>query len=324
MANELTVRAPRGVARTFDTATLTAEWQADMLTRVAAGELARFTADTYSRGMARFLAWAGTQDIERVGPGVIRKWKADMLADGHKPTGVNTHLQGVKAFFRWAVSERGLAYDPAASVKGASRRQSKKHKRDALSDGEMVRVLAQPDPSTDLGRRDRALLLAMAYTGIRTIEVHRATVGDLQTNGRLKLYVHGKGATEADECVYLVKADLVQAMYDWLAVHPRGDDPKAPLFCGLGHRNTGRPLALRTLRAIVKAYYRAAGVRDPRKTTHSLRHSLVTNLIRHGVPAVKIMTVTRHKSLDVLIHYAHEVERDTDPAEAYVSYDGAG
>jgi len=44
-------------------------------------------------------------------------------------------------------------------------------------------------------------------------------------------------------------------------------------------------------------------------------------LIRHGVPPTKIMTVTRHKSLDTLLACAHEVDRDDDPAEAYVDYD---
>ena len=79
---------------------------------------------------------------------------------------------------------------------------------------------------------------------------------------------------------------------------------------------------MRTIRKLVKGYYLQAGIRNPRKTTHSLRHSLVTNLIRHGVNPTKIMTVTHHKSLDTLLAYAHEAERDSDPAEAYVDYTG--
>ena len=39
-------------------------------------------------------------------------------------------------------------------------------------------------------------------------------------------------------------------------------------------------------------------------------------------PPTKIMAVTRHKSLDTLVAYAHEVERGDDPAEACVSYNG--
>jgi len=32
------------------------------------------------------------------------------------------------------------------------------------------------------------------------------------------------------------------------------------------------------------------------------------------------MTVTRHKSLYTILAYAHEVDRDEHPAEAYVDY----
>ena len=36
------------------------------------------------------------------------------------------------------------------------------------------------------------------------------------------------------------------------------------------------------------------------------------------------MTVTRHRSLDTLLAYAHEVDRDKDPAEGYVCYTNGG
>jgi len=321
MAQNLQVIAPRGVARNFDAATMVGDWERDLQERVGAGELAATTATTYSRGMARFLAWLQDNEYGSLGPGVVRAWKASMLRAGHKPAGVNVFYAGVRHFFKWAVSERGLAYDPTAGVEGASRRgATRKHKREALSDAEVLRVLAQPDPSTPAGKRDRAMLMLMAYTGARSVEVQRATVGDLHSNGRLKLMVHGKGHTEADEELYLVHPDLVDAIYTWLAVHPHGGDLQAALFCGLGNRNAGGPLTMATIRHLVKGYYLAAGIRDPRKTAHSLRHSLVTNLIRRGVNPTKIMTVTRHKSLDTLLAYAHEVERDSNPAEGYVDY----
>ncbi len=242
-----------------------------------------------------------------------------MSRAGRKVNGINTLYAGVRAFFAWAVAERGLAYNPTLGVPGA-KADRRRHKRDPLSDHEVVRVLAQPDVSTDVVKRAKAILTLMAYTGARTIEVQRAKIGDLHTNEKLKLYVHGKGQSQASEALYLVQPDVVSAMYDWLAVHPRGDDLDAPLFCGLGGANKGGPLTTRTIRGVVKRACRAAGIQDPRKTTHNLRHSLVTNLIRHGVPATKIMTVTRHRSLDTILAYAHEVDRDEDPAEAYVDY----
>jgi len=324
MSHQLTVAAPRGISRSFDPDVLIAEWRADMRARVEAGEMSPNTATTYARGMTKFWAWhQGQATYKSISPRAIRSWIANMRRAGRKPNGVNTLYAGVWAFFAWAMAERGLAYNPTATTKGA-KRKGRRHKRDPLSDAEVLRVLAQPDTTTPTGKRARAILCLMAYTGARTIEVQRARVGDLRSNGKLKLYVHGKGHSDADEALYLVHPDLVAAMYDWLAVHPRGDDPDAPLFCGLGGRNHGQALTTRWIRGIVKDAYRRAGIRDPRKTTHSLRHALVTNLIRHKVPPTKIMTVTRHRSLDTILAYAHEVDRDSDPAEGYVCYTNAG
>ena len=319
MVDQLSIRAPRGAARAFDPAALLAEWRLDMAERVEAGEMATNTAETYGRGMGKFWEWyEGQETYKTVGPRCIRAWLAGMKGR-YSPATVAVRLAGVRAFFAWAVAEAGLAYNPAETVKGPMRR-GKGHKRDALTDAEVLRVLDQPDTSTVAGKRAKAMLCIMAYTGARVCEVQRAKVGDLRSNGKLKLYVHGKGRIEADEVLYLVHPDVIEATYDWLAVHPCGDDPAAPLFCGVGGRNRGGSLTSYWIRSIVKSAYRDAGIRDARKTTHSLRHSLVTNLIRHKVPPTKIMTVTRHKSLDTLLAYAHEVDRDDNPAESYVNY----
>jgi len=320
MDQQISVAAPRGVARSFAPDVLIGEWVADMQERVDAGELSANTLATYRRGMAKFWEWhKGQSSYKKISPKAVRGWLASMRRAGRKPAGINAHYAGVRAFFVWAVAERGLAYNPTLTTRGA-RRVGRRHKRDALSDREVIRVLAVPDTATDAGKRARAILCIMAYTGARTIEVQRAKVGDLRSNGQLKLYVHGKGADEADELLYLVNPDAENALYDWLSVHPHGDDLDAALFCGLGRRNKGGALTTRWIREIVKDAYRKAGVRGPRKTAHSLRHSMVTNLIRHGVAPTKIMTVSRHKSLDTLLAYAHEVDRDDDPAEGYVDY----
>lgn len=324
MDTHLSVVAPRGVARNFDSGALYDEWRADMLERVNAGELAATTATTYTRGMAHFLAWLKAGELANIGPQAIRQWKAALVKNGHKPAGVSVFYAGVRSFFTWAVAERGLAYNPTAGVKDKRGSQARRHKREALSDGEVLRVLAQPDISTISGKRDLAMLTLMAYTGARSVEVQRAAVGDLHADGRLKLMVHGKGHNEADDPLYLVHPDAIDAMYTWLAVHPHGDDLAAALFCGLGNRNHGGALTMRTIRGMVKSYYLAAGIRDPRKTSHSLRHSLVTNLIRHGAAPTAIMAVTRHKSLDTLMNYAHEMARDDNPVEGLVNYSNGG
>jgi integrase/recombinase XerD len=107
----------------------------------------------------------------------------------------------------------------------------------------------------------------------------------------------------------------------WLAAHPRGGDELAPLFCGLGFRNTGGPLAARTVRYLLRQHLDMAEISDRRKTGHSLRHTAVTKALRNGMTVVQVQSMTRHKDLATLMVYAHDVERAEHPAEEGVRYE---
>ena len=178
-------------------------------------------------------------------------------------------------------------------------------------------MLALPDPKTHTGARNLAILALMAYTGARTVEVHRADLADLRTEkGRLILDVTGKGHTEADSVVVLANPRVEAALHDWLSM--RGDKP-GPLFTSLSDRSNGERLSLRALRGIVKDYFRLAGVIG-NKTTHSLRHTAISKAILRGAPVQKVQSMARHKSVDTTMIYFHEVDRLENPAEAFIDY----
>jgi hypothetical protein len=91
--------------------------------------------------------------------------------------------------------------------------------------------------------------------------------------------------------VVLVNGRVENALYDWLTI--RGDSP-GPLFTSLSDRsNGGRLLSLRELGALVKGYFRAAGIRG-NKTIHSLRHTAIIKAILGGAPKQQVKSMTRH------------------------------
>jgi integrase/recombinase XerD len=313
----LSVIQPRSLAPTNDLDELLKAWLQALALRVDAGELAPNSALAYRRGAGRFVAWCHASGSQNIEPDSLRSWKAALLGEGKKPATVNAWLAGIKSFFAWAVESRNLPYNPAENVKGATRKgTSKKHARESLTDLEIRRVLAMPD-TTPAGKRDSAILAIMAYTGARTVEVYRADLVNLRTeNGRLVLYVTGKGHQEADSIVVLANPKAETAMYNWLA--ERGDLP-GPLFISLSDRSRGQRLGLRALRGIVKQYYKLAGVRG-NKTTHSLRHTAISKAILNGAPVQKVQSMARHKSIDTTMIYYHEVDRLTNPAEDFINY----
>jgi len=72
----------------------------------------------------------------------------------------------------------------------------------------------------------------MIKTGLRDVEVSRATIHDLQVGepGKYwRLYVHGKGRARADEWVKVLP-EVYDKIAAYLAALGQNLDPKAPLF----------------------------------------------------------------------------------------------
>jgi integrase/recombinase XerD len=311
----ITISPQRAIEEKSDLLVLLKDWRASLDLRVGSSELSAASRRTYLAGVDQFFTWCiGTTSIT---DDVIRAWIKTMREENLKPATINTWLSGLRAFFSWAVGARRIPYNPAAGIKSAKRSDSRKHKRDMLTRSEIRRVLAMPDESK-VGKRDRAILYLMAYTAARTIEIHRANLEDLKSESdRMVLSVQGKGRDESDEVIVIANPQAEASIHDWLAV--RGNKPGA-LFTSLSPRNLGGRLSLSAIRENVKAYYKLAGVTGGNKTTHSLRHSAISNAIHNGAPVQKVRAMARHQSIETTMIYVHEEDRVTNPAEQFIDY----
>ena len=318
--NAITVKQNGTIRADQDILGLVEDWRRQLELQVLTGEISANTQGAYLRGWSRFQDWLLSQDVDQVDSDVIRMWLASLKEAGNKPNSANVWLAGVRSFFAWAVGARRLLINPTSGVKSAKRKgTNKKHLRDMLTNAEVKRVLSQPDRNTPAGKRDYAVLALMAYTAVRSIEIHRADLADLKTEGdRLVLYVQGKGSQEKDEVVVIAHPAAEGAIHDWLAA--RGNKAGA-LFLSLSNRSRAERLGLRAIRGLVKGYYRAVGVHGAGKTTHSLRHTAITNAVLHGAPVQKVKSMARHVSIDTTMTYYHEVDRLEDPAEGYIDYE---
>ena len=282
-------------------------------------EKSETTKITYKRGVEKLIEWL-EENPRTVDAASIKAWR-DVLREQYAPVTVNTWLSAVRSFFGWLLENNHAPFDPSAQVKNVARKSGRAHKRDELTNNEVRRVFDLIDVSKPEGVRLRAMVSLMAYCGLRQIEVQRANIENLQDKGGRKvLWVQGKGRTSADEFVVL-PASAETALIDWLAVHPiRPLTPKTPIFCGLGNRSRGKRLTTTHIRREVKAIYKVAGVIAPTKTTHSLRHSAISNAIRNGGNLMQVQAMARHADPKTTMIYVHEVSRTDNPAEDLIEY----
>lgn len=289
------------------------EWEE----RLRFDDLTRDTRRAYRRSVERFIEWLERERPGALTPIVVRQYRDSI--DG-APSTANLRLTAVRQFLGWLV-EAGIApVNPAEPVRGLRRGgTTKRHKRDELTSTEVLDVLDVCLDDTEAGIRDRAIISLMAYSGIRTVEAHRADLEDLDTrHGRRILWVHGKGRGEGDEVIVL-NEEAERELSRWLAIHP--SPRRGPLFVSLSPRNHGERLSRPAIRALVKRRYREAGIVGERKTTHSLRHSAISQAIRGGATPTQAQAMARHANVNTTLVYFHEQGRYSDPAEDLISYE---
>jgi len=314
MANELIKQEQGGALSVPD---LINEW----LNYEAGRGASDTTLKTYKKSIEVFRDWVidnGLQDPGIVKPSDIREYKR-ILAEQYASQTVNLRLSGVRSFFRFLVNTDRLLANPAGEVQGVKRSKTKRHKREELTSEEVRAVLNTCKGTSTQDKRDLAILTLMAYCGLRSIEINRANMANLKTdNDRMVLEVQGKGYKEADEIV-IIPRDQEQVIHAWIAYRKRISQT-GPLFISLSNRTKGARLSLRAIRNMAKERYQAAGVVGDKKSTHSLRHSAITNAIRNGASPMQVQAMARHASFDTTLGYFHAVNRIDNPAEDFIRY----
>lgn len=224
------------------------------------------------------------------------------------------YLRCVKMFFRWTANEK--LYDNISdNIKGAKVGTGKK--RDAFTLEEAETILNSIDRTTPAGKRDYAMLFLAFSTGLRIIEMQRATIADMETrNGIHKLWILGKGRDEKEPVE--VPQDAFCAIMEYLdtRTHRTGD---AALFAGTGNRNNEQALSEPSISRLLKMRIKDAGFDSHRLTAHSTRHTFATELLKHGVPIRQVQTAMRHMNFATTEqNYAHDMENlDFHPGQIF-------
>lgn len=151
------------------------------------------------------------------------------------------------------------------------------------------------DRSTSGGRRDRAILLLLARLGLRSIEVSRLRLDDIDWRAG-EIVVRGK-ARRRDRMPLPV--DVGQALADYLQ-HGRPEAAVREVF--LTDRAPRKPIRADLVGDVARRAGRRTGC--PEGRAHRFRHALATDLLSKGTPLVDISQVLRHRDLATTAIYA--------------------
>lgn len=277
-------------------------------------DVSQKSVQTYTRAIRQFLLFLRSHDVSRPTRDDVVHFRESLLAD-HKATTVQAYLVAVKIFFTWCEQE-GLYPNVAKRVK--SPKISSEHKKDPLTANQAKLLLGSIDVETARGKRDHAIFALMLTTGLRTISIINADVGDVRTLGDASvLFYQGKGRSEKNAYVKLALPVEV-SIRRYLATR-EGTEETDPLFASLSNRDQGGRLTTRSISRIVKTHLRGIELNSPRLTAHSLRHTAATQNLLSGGTLEETQQLLDHRNLNTTMIYAHALERMKNTSEYRIS-----
>jgi integrase/recombinase XerD len=205
----------------------------------------------------------------------------------------NARLAAIHSLFRFASLRHPEHAALIARVLDIPTKRTKRATVTYLTRPEIDALLAAPDPTTRVGRRDHALLLVAVQTGLRVSELTGLRTTDIALGTGAHVVCTGKGRKQR---ATPLTAQTVAVLKAWLHEHPAG--PADPLFPG----PRGGPLTRDAVAAIVARHAITAATSCPsiatkRVTAHVLRHSCAMEMFHAGVDAATIALWLGHEGL---------------------------
>jgi integrase/recombinase XerC len=264
--------------------------------------------------LLKFIAQMRETQVDKVHPAdvdvsAIRAFMAELHRNRVSPSSAARKLSAIRTFFRFLRREDLVDSDQSALVSSPKQGVTVPSH---LTVDEMNRLLEMPDPSSPLGRRDRAILELFYASGLRLSELCGLDMEDVNLPGRM-VRVLGKGRKERLVPFNTAAADALRSWLKDRAASGRRAEGRGQRAEGRGQRVAKAPLFLnyrgerlspRSVDRLVRRYVAACGAKFG-ISPHALRHSFATHLLSRGADLRAIQELLGHARLSTTQRYTH-------------------
>ena len=272
------------------------------------------TIAAYRRDLRRlgdFLSRRGIDDWEQVNWQLLQAHLVEMSDCGYRETTLARHVVAIRMWLRWLHLTRRISADRTALLELP---KCWKQLPDTLNLDRTTDLVTSPEPDSELGLRDRAILELFYASGLRVSELCGLCPRDLDLRvGYVRCM--GKGRKERVVPVGSKARDALEAYLEhqrpkllerglsrgfWHTPLTKKDALGLPLFLS---RNGGA-LERTAVWRMVRREAQRRGI--PGKVSpHTLRHSFATHLLEGGVDLRIVQELLGHVSVATTEIYTH-------------------
>lgn len=295
---------------------LLAEWYEEEVTifktEMDNKDYSKFTMENYVRDIYLFLEFMTRKKQEKVELNDVKKLHITLFMNelktkrGNSATSRNRRLTALRSFFKCLMDYELLHKNIAAELESAKEQKGKLpsylEKDELKAFFDIISIVSQKQHQ----RRNKVMMGLMAFAGLRVSEIHILNISSIQT-GKRGLQVLGKGNKTRyiplpiklyEELMAYIKEDRILPM--------RGNED-ALFISRRGKRISRRRIQEITERICdsIEQEYPEYNWKQKSISSHKLRHSFATHLVRDGRDIRTIQELLGHTNLNTTQKYTH-------------------
>jgi integrase/recombinase XerD len=288
------------------------------------------TRRSYKEDVAEFVSFTGLKDsaqLRTVTRAHVIAWRENMDVRELSAASIRRKLSALSSLFNYLCERNAVLGNPVDGVKRPLA-NSNEGSTPALGDAQARRLLDAPPTDTLKGVRDRAILAALLYHGLRCDELCQLRVKDMQSRqGVMHFRVKGKRDKIRFVPIHPVVSRLI-AEYMEFGKHGGGIvfDLDGPLFRLVANNRTGTldkhlfPGSL--YYNVVIKYAKATGINAEaiEVCVHSMRATAATNALSNEADIAKVQEWLGHANVSTTRLYDRRKTRPEDSPTFHVKY----
>lgn len=256
------------------------------------------TIDAYGHDLGLLFAFLDDRQLSplAVSLGDLEEFAASLHEHGLGAKTQSRVLFGIRSFYKYLVLDGFLDVNPTELLESP---QLPRSLPEYLTTGEVDRLEASVDLSTNEGHRNRAIIEVLFSCGLRVSELTNLKLSDLNLEERF-MRVVGKGNKER---LVPISADAIRELGFWfddrrqMTIKPGEED-----YVFLNRR--GHRLTRTMILIMIKRQALAAGI-SKTISPHTLRHSFATAMLRGGADLRVIQVLLGHSDIGTTEIYTH-------------------
>lgn len=266
------------------------------------GKPSKDTENSYYSAIDQFIFWCNRLklDIFKINEQHILYYRSFLIDKNYKAASVKFKLTALRRFYFVAIKYKLITENPVLDVHAQRDPDAYIPVLKFLTSNQLQQILNSISEDNEKDLRTKTIIALMAIEGLRTIEVYRMNIQDI--NFELKtIYIRGKGH---NDMIY-PSLPVMKLLFKYVNCRNSDHSYPTPVFTSTSNRSRGKRLSRQKIRESIDKVLKDNGFKEPGKSCHMLRHTCGTLLYSETKDLQVVKQVLRHRNIEMTSRYSH-------------------